>query len=291
MLRTGHVVECCRSCAPARRAAATAAFALRASADKPAGQPSPAIVSEAGEPNCRELDPAGRGAAAAGRAQTNGVAKGPGRLNVLALRVVLSWPRSCEVDRPVARLLVRRAPLLSCAARRPGRRHRRYQPSSCPCRRSAPRGLVHLVEWPGAPPGTPSAQHEWRVLLSRSFLPRRRRAALARRRSRPHRLRFPGQSDKEESFDTGLMQDAVAQTPGVLLGVNGHPDFLPGRGMLQQQVTAFPGPDLDEPRGLQLADHLGPGHDLNRKPNARLCQRAGKLAPTSVGFDSSLRLR
>jgi hypothetical protein len=24
-------------------------------------------------------------------------------------------------------------------------------------------------------------------------------------------------------------------------------------------VTAFPGPNLDESRGLQLADHLGPG--------------------------------
>ena len=30
--------------------------------------------------------------------------------------------------------------------------------------------------------------------------------------------------------------------------------------MLQQQVAAFPGPDLDESRSLQLADHLGPGH-------------------------------
>jgi hypothetical protein len=30
--------------------------------------------------------------------------------------------------------------------------------------------------------------------------------------------------------------------------------------MLQQQVAAFPGPDLDESCGLQLADHLGPGH-------------------------------
>lgn len=37
---------------------------------------------------------------------------------------------------------------------------------------------------------------------------------------------FPGQSDRDESFDTGLTQDAVAQPPGVLLGVNGHTDVL-----------------------------------------------------------------
>ena len=30
--------------------------------------------------------------------------------------------------------------------------------------------------------------------------------------------------------------------------------------MLQQQVTAFPRPDFDESRGLELADHLGPSH-------------------------------
>ena len=30
--------------------------------------------------------------------------------------------------------------------------------------------------------------------------------------------------------------------------------------MLQQQVTAFSGPDFDESRSLQLTDHLGPGH-------------------------------
>jgi hypothetical protein len=30
--------------------------------------------------------------------------------------------------------------------------------------------------------------------------------------------------------------------------------------MLQQQVTAFPGPDLDESCSLQFADHLGPCH-------------------------------
>ncbi len=185
---------------------------------------------------------------------------------------MLTGLRSCAVDRQVARLLVRRAPLLRCAARRPGPRHRRYQPSSSPCRRSAPRGLVLLVGRLGAPPGTPSVRHEWRVLPSRGFLPRRRPATLARRRSRHRCLQSPRQSDKEESFNTSLAQDAVAQPPSILLAVNGHPDFFAGRGMLQQQVTAFPGPDLDETRGLQLADHLGPGHDLDRKPNARLCQ-------------------
>lgn len=30
--------------------------------------------------------------------------------------------------------------------------------------------------------------------------------------------------------------------------------------MFQEQVTAFPRPDLDESCGLQLTDHLGPGH-------------------------------
>ena len=43
--------------------------------------------------------------------------------------------------------------------------------------------------------------------------------------------------------------------------------------MPQQQVTAFPGPNLDETRRLQFADHLGPRHAPIVKPNARLCQR------------------
>jgi hypothetical protein len=61
-------------------------------------------------------------------------------------------------------------------------------------------------------------------------------------------------------FDTRLSQDAIAEPPGVLVRVNGYPDFFAGRGMFQWQVTAFPGPGLDESCGLQLADHLGPGH-------------------------------
>jgi len=48
------------------------------------------------------------------------------------------------------------------------------------------------------------------------------------------------------SFDTRLPQDAIAEPPGILLRVNGDPDFLAGQGMLQWQVTAFPGPDLDD---------------------------------------------
>jgi hypothetical protein len=62
------------------------------------------------------------------------------------------------------------------------------------------------------------------------------------------------------SFDTRLAQNAIAEPPGIFLGVNRNPDFLAGCGMLQQSVTAFPGPDLDESRSLQLPDHLGPGH-------------------------------
>ena len=30
--------------------------------------------------------------------------------------------------------------------------------------------------------------------------------------------------------------------------------------MLQQEVTAFPGPDLDEPRSLELPDDFSPRH-------------------------------
>ena len=46
--------------------------------------------------------------------------------------------------------------------------------------------------------------------------------------------------------------------------------------MLQQAMTAFPGPNLDESRSLRLADHLGPGHAATVKPNARLCQGGGR---------------
>ena len=52
----------------------------------------------------------------------------------------------------------------------------------------------------------------------------------------------------------------MAEPSGVLLRVNGDPDLFAGRGVLHQQVAAFPGPDLDESCSLQLADHLGPGH-------------------------------
>jgi hypothetical protein len=61
------------------------------------------------------------------------------------------------------------------------------------------------------------------------------------------------------SFDTRLTQDAIAEPPGILLRVNGHPDFLAGCWMPPQPVTTFTGPDLDEARSLQLANHLGPG--------------------------------
>ena len=150
----------------------------------------------------------------------------PVRLSGAPSRVVVSRRWSCEVDRQVGRSLARRALSLHCAGRPPGPRRQRYQPLSSPCRRSAPRGLVHLGDWPDAPGGTPSARHEWRVRPLQRLLLRRRPATLARRRSRRRCLRFRGQSDREESFDTRLAQDAVAQPSGVLLRVNGHPDFL-----------------------------------------------------------------
>jgi hypothetical protein len=62
------------------------------------------------------------------------------------------------------------------------------------------------------------------------------------------------------SSDTCLAQDAVAEPPGILLGVNRHPHLLARRGVLQQQVAALTGPDLDESNGLRLPDHLGPDH-------------------------------
>ena len=39
-----------------------------------------------------------------------------------------------------------------------------------------------------------------------------------------------------------------------------HPYLLASRWVLQEQMAAFSRPDLDESRGLQLANHLGPGH-------------------------------
>ncbi len=196
------------------------------------------------------------------------------RLSEVSSRLVGTRSRASVADHQAGRSLVRRAPSVRCAWRRPEPRHRRYQPASSPCRRSALRGLVRQVECPDAPSSMPSGRHEWRVLPSPHCLRRRRRAAPARRRLWPRCLRLPAQSDRGESFDTSLAQDAVAQPPGVLLRVNGHPDFLARRGMRQQEMTAFPGPDLDKPRYLQLADDLGPRHVQDRKPIARLCQCA-----------------
>jgi len=53
-----------------------------------------------------------------------------------------------------------------------------------------------------------------------------------------HSPRFQARSDKEPSFDTCLAQDAVTQPSSIFLGMNRHPDFFAGRGMLQQEVTA-----------------------------------------------------
>jgi hypothetical protein len=54
------------------------------------------------------------------------------------------------------------------------------------------------------------------------------------------------------SFDTRLTQDAIAEPPGILLGMNGDPDFLAGCGMLQQQVTPFPDLTSTNPAAFNL---------------------------------------
>ena len=59
---------------------------------------------------------------------------------------------------------------------------------------------------------------------------------------------------------TCLAQDTRAESTGILLRVNRHPHLLARDGVLQQQVAAFAGPDLDEPGSLQLMDHFGPRH-------------------------------
>jgi hypothetical protein len=54
------------------------------------------------------------------------------------------------------------------------------------------------------------------------------------------------------SFDTCFAQDAIAEPPGILLGVYGDPDFLAGYRMLQQQVTAFPDLTSTNPAAFNL---------------------------------------
>jgi hypothetical protein len=45
--------------------------------------------------------------------------------------------------------------------------------------------------------------------------------------------------------------------------------------MLQQHVTSLAGPQLDESRGLQLANDFGPRHSTILKPTVRFCQTPG----------------
>src|SRR5262245_55494677 len=167
--------------------------------------------------------------------------------------------RQYEVDHQAGRSLARLAPSQRFAARPPGRRHRRYRRSSS-LLRSVPRELVHSVDSSGVLPDTRSAHHEWRAPPSTMSRLPHTRATLARTRSRRHSPRFQGQSDIEPSFDTSLTQDAIAQSSGILLRMNGNPDFLAGGRMLQQEVTAFPEPDLNESCGLQPPDHFSPSH-------------------------------
>jgi hypothetical protein len=63
--------------------------------------------------------------------------------------------------------------------------------------------------------------------------------------------------------------------------------------MLQQEVAAFPGSDLDETRSLQLPDHLGPGHlkSLNLPLGfvnvSRAPSNCGAIPVCDVGCDHS----
>jgi hypothetical protein len=41
------------------------------------------------------------------------------------------------------------------------------------------------------------------------------------------------------SFDARLSQNAIAEPPGIFLGVNRHPHFLASTRVLQQQMAAF----------------------------------------------------
>jgi hypothetical protein len=54
------------------------------------------------------------------------------------------------------------------------------------------------------------------------------------------------------SFDTCLTEHPIAEPPGIFPGVNRDPDFLAGRGVLQQPVAALPRSDIDEPAAFSL---------------------------------------
>jgi hypothetical protein len=54
------------------------------------------------------------------------------------------------------------------------------------------------------------------------------------------------------SFDTRLAQDSIAEPPGIFLGVNRHPHFLAGRGVLQQQVAALSDRTSTNPAAFSL---------------------------------------
>jgi hypothetical protein len=61
--------------------------------------------------------------------------------------------------------------------------------------------------------------------------------------------------------------------------------------MLQQHVTAFPRPDLDESCSLQLANHLGPGHlTIVNLPLGFVNAASGGVDPRRrAGFSARLR--
>jgi hypothetical protein len=157
----------------------------------------------------------------------------------LRLRLSETWcavvrrRRQREGDHQAGHCFARSEPSWRSAGRPPGRRRRQYQPAASRCRRNVPRGPVRPADWSGARSSTPSTCFEWRAPPWRASRLQHRQAIPARRHSRRRYLRFQGRSDRALSFDTRLSQDAIPEPPGVLLRVNGYPDFFAGRWMFQ----------------------------------------------------------
>ena len=95
-------------------------------------------------------------------------------------------------------------------------------------------------------------QHEWRVLPSRDSLPRRRPAALARRRSRCRCLRFPGQSDRKRHSTPASrrMRLPAARHPSSCE----RPPRLPCRRWDASRAGDCLSPTVSMNRRLELAD-------------------------------------
>jgi hypothetical protein len=99
---------------------------------------------------------------------------------------------------------------------------------------------------------TASAPSGWHVRLWRANRPRHTPAAPARTRLRRRSLRLRRRSGSASSFDTRFTQGGMTESARIFLRVDCHPNLLTGRGMLQQQVAALSGSDLNKSRGLEL---------------------------------------